>query len=446
MLNKDEYKSAVAKIKASDKFKEKAEASMKASSTEAKSFKIKRPAAVFAALLVVAFISAIAIGPLQKSMENKTNYVINNKNSGETDTDDFKITSQDSNAGAKACYAAIVYLDGYAYSPSSWLSYSRTESSKTEYEKLKGEKLGTVTLDLKGKTYTGTPPSFSSTLDVGTEIYTVKNIKKERAILVIQGEFASIYYRESKAVRDLKAPINLNLAQVFGMISDSPEVSSVELRSEEDGSWMGRSEDKKLLELSNKELPKLSLLQADQFEKNPYESGNRIPINLIFSDGAALHMQVLPEAKSAFVFGAFVRLSEELCSAVKELPKQVPQYPTISKLLPYTEDQISYLYLLNHTNGDEVLCKTPQWSRSALYSIFNYYRMVEAQDSDAKKLVMTAVLGNSKENSVTIDFYENIDKHIIIKLKDKYFKPVNGQISFEELDSFLYNSTDLGIK
>jgi hypothetical protein len=48
--------------------------------------------------------------------------------------------------------------------------------------------------------------------------------------------------------------------------------------------------------------------------------GNRIPINLIFSDGAALHLQVLPEAKSAFVFGAFVRLSEELISAVPCTP------------------------------------------------------------------------------------------------------------------------------
>jgi hypothetical protein len=444
MMHKDEYKAAIAKLKASDKFKEKAEASMKASSTEVKSFKMKGPAAVFAALLVVACISAIAIHPLQEGMENKTNSVINNKNSSEVAAGDFKITSTDSKSSAK--YIAVVYLDGYAYSPSSWLKYSRTESSKTEYEKLKGEKLGAVTLDLKGKTYTGTPPSFSSTHDVGTEVYTVKGMKKERAVLVVQSGFASIYYRESKAVRDIKAPINLTLAQVFDMVSDSPKVSSVELRSEEDGSWMGRSEDKKLLKLINKELPKLSLLQADQFEQNPYEAGNRIPINLIFSDGAALHMQVIPEAKSAFVFGAFVRLSEELSSAVKELPKQVPQYPTVTKLLPYTESQVSYLYLLNHTNGDEVLCKNPQWSRSALFTIFNYYRMVEAQESDARKLVMTAVLGKSKADSITIDFFENSDKHIIVKLNGKYFKLVNGQMSFEELEEFLYNSTDLGIK
>lgn len=445
-MNKDEYRSAAQKLKASDKFKEKAKASMKASSPQANSFKMKRPAAAIAALLVVACISTIAIYSLQKDKGNTTNSAIANKGSGEIAADDFKITSKDSSKGANACYAAIVYLDGYAYGPISWLNYSRTDYSKTEYEKLKGEKLGTVTLDLKGKTYVGTPPSYSSTLDVGAEIYTVKNMKKERAVLVVQSGFASIYYRESKAVRDLKTPINLTLAQVFNMMSDSPKVSAVELRSEEDASWMGRSEDKKLLELINKELPKLSLLQAHQFEKNPYESGNRIPINLIFSDGAALHMQVLPEAKSASVFGAFVKLSEELSSAVKELPKQVPQYPAISKLLSYTENQVSYLYLLNHTNGDEVLCKTPQWSRSALFSIFNYYRMVEAEESDAKKLVMTAVLGKSKDNSTTIDFYETSDKHIVIELNGKYFKPVNGQMSFEELNDFLYNFTDLGAK
>jgi hypothetical protein len=59
---------------------------------------------------------------------------------------------------------------------------------------------------------------------------------------------------------------------------------------------------------------------------------------------------------------------------------------------------------------------------------------------------MSAALGKSKDNSVTIDFYENSNKHIIIKLKDKYYKPVKGQMSFEELSSYLYNYTDLGLK
>jgi hypothetical protein len=228
------------------------------------------------------------------------------------------------------------------------------------------------------------------------------------------------------------------------MISDSPEISSVELRSEEDGSWMGASEEKELLELINKEMPKLTLLQASEMGKNPYDQGKRIPINLIFSDGSALHMQVIPEAKSASVFGGFVRLSEELTSVVQRLPKLVKQYPTIASLLPFTDNQVAYLHITNHTNGDEVLCKTPQWSREPLFSIFKYYPVIETQASEANKLVMSAALGKSKDNSATLDFYENSDKHIVVKLSGKYYKPVKGQMSFEELNSFIYNCTDLG--
>jgi hypothetical protein len=432
MMHKDEYKAAIAKLKASDKFKEKAEASMKATSTKANSFKLNRLAPFFAALILFACISAAAIP-----------HLINNKESA-TAAGDFKITSQVSDAAA--CYASIVYLDGYAYSPSSWLSYSRQESLEAGYEKLKGEKLGTVTLDLKGKTYTGTPPSFSSTHDVGTEVYTVKGMKKERAILVVNKGYASIFYRERKALSDEKTPINLTLAEVFNMVSHSPKVTSVELRSEQDGSWMGTSENKQLLELINKELPELPLLQASEMGKNPYEQGNRIPINLIFSDGSALHMQVIPEAKSAYVFGGFVRISEELNSVVQKLPKLVEQYSTAASLLPYAEDQVAYLHLINHTNGDEVLCKTPQWSREPLFSILKYYPVVEAQASEANKLAMSASLGKSKDNSATIDFYENSEKHIVIKLNGKYYKPIKGQMSFEELNTFLYNYTDLGMK
>jgi hypothetical protein len=214
-MHKDEYKAAIAKLKASDKFKEKAEASMKASSTKANSFKLKRLAPLFAALILFACISAGAI-----------THLLNNKEST-TAAGDFKITSKSSDG--KACYASIVYLDGYEYSPSSWLNYSRQESIDAEYEKLKGEKLGTITLDLKGKTYTGTPPNFSSTHDVGTEVYTVKGMKKERAILVVSNGHASIFYRERKAIKDEKTPINLTLAEVFNMVSDSPKVASVYL-------------------------------------------------------------------------------------------------------------------------------------------------------------------------------------------------------------------------
>jgi hypothetical protein len=58
---------------------------------------------------------------------------------------------------------------------------------------------------------------------------------------------------------------------------------------------------------------------------------------------------------------------------------------------------------------------------------------------------MACSLGTSKDDNVTIDFYENSDKSIIIKLKSKYYKPLKGRMIFEELESYLYNYTDLGV-
>ena len=94
-----------------------------------------------------------------------------------TTSDDFEIIGKTSLE--TACYISVVYMDGYANSPIEWLKYSR---SAPESELIKGDKLGEVTLDLKGFVYTCTPPNFSSTHNVGTEIYAIKEMKKERAL------------------------------------------------------------------------------------------------------------------------------------------------------------------------------------------------------------------------------------------------------------------------
>lgn len=283
--------------------------------------KLKKLIPIFSVLLLIVCTSAVMLFSIKKDKINtKTIYT-------PTATVDrqFVIIGLNSN-NSTACYISVVYLDGYAYSPSEWLNYSSSEFIKSDYDKLKGEKLGKVTLDLKGKTYTGIPPSFSSTLNEGTEIYTVKNLKKERAILVVDNDYATIFYRERKALNDEKTPIDLTLEEVFNMMSDSPKVSSVELRSELDSSVIGVSKNKQLLELINSELSKLPLLQPSELGKDPYSIGKRIPVNLVFSNGVALHMQVIPEAKSAYVFGGFIQLSEEFCSAVQELPRQVDKH------------------------------------------------------------------------------------------------------------------------
>jgi hypothetical protein len=256
-------------------------------------------------------------------------------------SEEFKIIKE----GSKelACYASILYLDGYEYSPESWVDYSRNGLSQYEYESIKGEKLGVVTLDLKGKSYKGTPPNFSSTYDEGAEIFMIKNMKKERAVLVVNLGNPMIFYRTRKFISDEKTPINLSLKQVFNMLSDAPNVTSIELRSEEDGAFLGTFEDKKLIELINKELPEIKLLQRTELGLDPYREGKRVPVNLMLSDGAALHMQVFPEIKCAYVFGGFIRVSEEFSRRIQEVSTQGKQAPNISGLLSFKEDGVAYL-------------------------------------------------------------------------------------------------------
>ncbi len=433
-MNKDEYKSAMGKIKASNELKYKVENLMKLSNPRIHTFKRNRLVLAFVALLMFVCICTAVVLPSML------------KDTVETDAiNDFKIIG--STSKQNACYAAIVYIDGYEYAPSAWLKYSRYDFGHGLYEKVRGDKLGEITLDLKGKKYTGIPPSFSSTYDIGTEIYTIKNIKKERAILVVDNNNnASIIYRERKSVLNEKEPINLTMVDIFDMISDSSEVSAVELRDESDGSFMRTSKNEYMLSLINNELRKLALLNKSELGKNPYDMNNRIPINLMFEDGAALHMQIFPEAKYAYVFGGFVNISTELCVAIKELFEQGEQYPSISNLLPYTESTVSYMYFVNHMNGDEVLCENPAWSSSALFSIFHYYRVEEVKMESGLRAVVTSTIGESKNKSITINFYETKDKNIIIEFNGHYYKPVKGQMMIDELEEYLYNSTDLGLK
>jgi hypothetical protein len=417
-------------IEESENFKDKLEASMKASTVRGKNRMLKRLAPALAVLLIVAGISAAVLLRLQKAPESDS-------------SEEFKIISKSSSESA--CYASILYLDGYEYSPSEWLNYSRFEIGTADYEELIDKKLGDVTLDLKGKSYTGIPPSFSSTFDVGTEIYTLKNLKKERGVLVVSGGIPLIFYPSRKVVLDEKTSINLTLKQVFNMISDVPEVSSLELRSEKDGSWLGNFEKEQLIELINQELPSQQLLQRSELGQDPYSTGNRVPMNLVYPGGAALHMQFFPDNKCAYVFGGFVMLSEELSAGIQSISSQDNQYPNISSLLPYAESGISYLKFINHTNEDEVLCKNPAWSATALFPILDYYRVEEVTADDSLRLVMACSLGTSKDDNLNIDFYENSDKSIIIKLKSKYYKPLKGRMIFEELENYLYNYTDLGV-
>jgi hypothetical protein len=209
---------------------------------------------------------------------------------------------------------------------------------------------------------------------------------------------------------------------------------------------MYTSEDSELLDTINNELPKLNIMNYFELGKDPYAEDKRIPINLVFSDGALLTLDVFPELKCASVFGGYVQLSRELCDSIQKLYSQGSVYPRISDLIPFTENDVSYLYFTNHTNGDEVLCKNPSWSRGGLFNILDFYRMEETREPSDGQLAFTGIIGKSIDDNIRAEFYELQDGNLIVKINNRYYKPVKGNIAFDEMKDYLYNSTDLGFK
>jgi hypothetical protein len=436
-MNKEIYQSAMGKVKAGVGFSEKIEQSL-----NQPALRRKKSNLIYLVPATLLLFTLIYAGLTQFPGLSGRQSLQDSQHAGSNETEEFEILK--GNTNVQASYISVVYLGGYAYEPSDWLRYSMGLSEDTDYEALKGKKLGEVTLDLKGKRYKGTPPDFSSTYDAGTEIFEIKDVSTESGILVKLGGSYTPFYRDRKSVSDTDQPIGLTLSQVFNMLSKNPEIVSIELRSEDNGSWMQTSQDTTFLSLANTELPEKSLLNYGEIDKDPYASDQRIPINLIFADGRALHMQVFPTSGMAWVFGGFIPISEELGDAFQSLHDQESPYPLLSDLIPYSEEEIEYLYLKNHTNGDEVVCKTPAWSRSGLFNILSYYR-AEETEADDNQLVMTAILGKTESDSITINFLETADKRILTEIEGVFYKPVRGQLLFKNLESFLYNQTDLGM-
>lgn len=428
---KNIYKSAMSKVKAGEDF-------YQALQNQPKKHVSKNGLIRLApALIILMVVAGIGIFAVYNNLNEKKQTA---DNSAKSPSEEFEYT--ESSNGIEASYISVVYLDGYAYEPSEWLNNSIFLIKENDYISEKGEKLGEVALDLKGKEYTGTPPDFSSTYDVGTEIYSMKSIKTESAILVHWGGVYSPFYRSRKHTATIDEDIGLTLKEIFNMLSDDPEVVSVELRDEENGAWMNTLNDSELLNLINKELPDLSLLNHGQLDNDPYASDYRVPVNLFFADGGALHMQIYPTSGMAFTFGGYIPLSRNLTDAFQALNEKGSPWPRLSELLPFTEGEVQYLYLKNHTNEDEIVCENPVWSRSPLFLILNYYR-AEKTSADGR-LVMTARMGKSEAESIVINFYETQDRQILTEIEGVYYKPVHGRFMFESLNCYLYNFTDLG--
>jgi hypothetical protein len=148
-----------------------------------------------------------------------------------------------------------------------------------------------------------------------------------------------------------------------------------------------------------------------------------------------------------------------LCIAFNNLYKQGGEYKSIAEMLPFNSGMaLGYLYFKNETNGDVleskpleasseiVKNKSQNWSQSGLYDIFNYYRVAQVEPEIGNKLVFTCKIGEIEAESKKLLFYEQTDKNIVVELDGKPYKPVIGSIQFEDIESWLYNGTELGLK
>ena len=424
-MNKDNYNKAMDKIKVSDELKDKIMTSVTSEKTRKNKFSINR-IVVVAAMLILVVSTVYFTNNLRNSVDKSI--------AGE-----FKITGE-SDPNNQMSYILVLYLDGYSYETSSWRSYSINEDLEN-IDEIKGEKIGEVTLDLKGKTFEGTPPDFSSTYGLGTKVYEIKEVKRENAVLVESGEMNHILYRSRKAVASENEAIGLTVEEVINMISDDTIISSVELRNEIDGSWMRTSWDNNLIELLNAEIKDKDILNYKEMGRPDGESGYRIPVNLMFRDGAVLHMQVYPETNIAYVFGGYINISEKLADKFEGLYRLGNEYSSITDILGYEISDLGYFKFENHVTDDEIISPDPLWSGEALYGMLNYYSVdKEFYDLDGD-LVVTVKMGQSEENSEKLEIYEGTDKNLFFKVDGEIYRIVKGSLQYKDLLTYQENYT-----
>lgn len=427
-MNKDRYNSAMDKIKVSVRFKNDLVWLMK----KGEGPRTSRKARLLPALIALVLVISVAIGLLPGILNN----LVNRKQMG-SDAQEGQDMQGD--------YIAVVYLNGYAYEPSVWSNYSIYGEWGIESTG-KGKKLGEVTLDLRGKKNIGRPPNFSSTYEVGTEIFEIKGIKAESAVLVKRTDgYENIFYRERKIVKDLDEPIGLNINEVFNMRSKDPEAVAVEVRSEENASWVRTTMDEKLLGLINRELPQEAIKNWGEASADKFIESHRIPLNLLFKDGQILHMQVFPKNKAAWVFGGFIKIPDELISRLEILNSKGDEFTRASDLLSFKEDEISYLYLKDYRRGKEIVTENPLWSGGPLYNMLTYYQVEKSDGDPGGNLAFSASMGKAKDDKVDIDFYESPDESISMSIDGVYYEIVKGQLRFDFFKDYLINYTELGL-
>lgn len=432
-MKQNDYRAAMDRIKAGEELKDKIIREITSDNKAKNKVNFNKLIAILGVLIIVL---AMTYLPLLSKLDRNigTNPPIK-KN------ENFRIIGKN-NSNIEADYALVLYLDGFSYEYSGWISHNHNYYEIKDIEYLRGEKIGEVKLDLKGLKYEGIPPDFSSTYEKGTEIYEIKGLKRSNALLLDDGNISFILYNGGRVTESLSQPIDLSVKEVIEMITDFPLISEVELRNEENGSWMRSSHDEDLLESLNLELPKAKIYNYEEDNRPKYESSFRVPVNLFFEDGAVLHAQVYPETNSAYIFGGFINISEDLSNKFKDLNRLGDQYPRFTSLLGYDRYNIGYFQIRNFIEGDNIISKEPSWSGSALYGIFDHYTVDEDDDLEGR-LVASIKIGESEEAYKEIEIYEGKDTDLFFRIGGKAYRIVKGALRYKDIVDFIKNYTEV---
>lgn len=341
---------------------------------------------------------------------------------------DTGITDDAGGDDVSYCYEAVVYYDSFAYCPNTWHSVSRFNFIE-DYSVEKGEKLGETNIDLRGVRYQGAPSDFSSTYELGTELYEIKGWKKERAIIVKSMYFEEVFFRDRKAAYN--EPIDLTVLDIFHMTSYDSTIVEVELRSTMDGSWMRTSNSERLISLLNEELPGKEL--SDVRITGGYEY--QVPINLVFADGSELNLLFMPDKKYATLFRGYISISDELSTEITKLYEEGEQYERLTELLPSTGVAYTYPNCRFYMNDQEVNPKgDASWAASGLYNLLEYYKVKPMEQERTGSKVLSVTIDQSEEEDVSVTFLEGEDGQLFLTIDGVFYETVNSSLTYDHLE------------
>lgn len=167
----------------------------------------------------------------------------------------------------------------------------------------------------------------------------------------------------------------------------------------------------------------------------------RVPVNLVFKDGAMLHMQVYSEENIACVFHGYIDISEELSLKFTELHQLGDEYLRITGIVGLDPDDLGYFKFKNHVTGYEITSLEPKWSGGALHDWLKRYSVDRALSEAEGALVFTVKFGESEENHRVLEIYEGADKNLFFRADGAVYTIVKGNLAYEDLLIYQENYT-----